>query len=169
VKSQFGQEKIDVDIAIGVVPIVVTATPQRIQVSQPGGIKQITATVENAVVPKLFWDPGPGTWDDGRLEPTNEGGTRPLKLPSDPDLYPFIVDIESLSRKGLRANNQPPRGDTVRVVLVDEIIVSPANACLENGDDEQFTATQADEPASVVWSLESTGNSPANLEPSNQK
>lgn len=163
VAQQFAQEKIDIDIAIGVDPIVVIASPQRVQVSQPGGIAQITATVENAVVPSLFWDPGPGSWDDGGQQPTNEGGTRPLKLPSDPDLYPFTVEIESLSRKGLRADNQPPRRDTVRVVLVDEIVVSPANACLENGDSEQFTATQADEPASVVWSLESTGNSPANL------
>lgn len=163
IAARFGQEKIDIDIPIGVDPIEVTVSPSPVQVTQPGEVKMITATIENAVSTGLFWDPGAGTWDDGLQQPTNDGGTRPLRTPGDPDAYPFIVEVESLSRSGLRADNSPPRRDAVLVRLIDEIIVSPANACLEPGDPEQFTATQGDAPAEVTWSLESTGNSPSNL------
>lgn len=163
IAAKFGQEQIDIDIPVGVDAIEVTALPTRIQVTQPGEVRSITTTIENAVSTGLFWDPGPGSWDDGMLQPTNGSASRPLKTPANSEAFPFTVEIESLSRNGLRADNNPPRRDTVRVTLVDEIIVSPANACLEPGDPEQFTATQGDAPAAVTWSLESTGNSPSNL------
>lgn len=163
IPSKFGQESIDVDIAIGVDPIVVTAAPGRIQVGEPGEIVSITAAIENAVNTSLFWDPGVGTWDDAQGEPTNDGGTRPLRTPQEEGAYPFDVAIESLSRSGLRADNQPVRQAAVRIVLDDEIVVSPANACLDPSESEEFSTTHADRPAAVTWSLEDLDGNPSSF------
>ena len=73
------------------------------------------------------------------------------------------MTIESLSRGGLRADNQPVRQAVVRIALDDEVIVSPANACLDPSESEEFSATQADRPAAVTWSLEDLDGNPSSF------
>lgn len=161
--DKFGQETIDQDFPIGVDPIVVNATPSEIVLETPGETVTITASLQYADDEKLFWDPGAGTWDDGLLQITNEAGTRPLKTPSDRGAYPFVVTIESFSRKGLRASGTPVRETFVTIRVDEPITVTPANACVENGESESFQALQDEEPADVTWSLESPAGGPSSL------
>jgi hypothetical protein len=162
IPSKFGQETIDVDFPIGVDVIEVTASPRIIDVQEPGEIVNITASIDNALVPSLFWDPGRGTWDDGMGPGTNEPGTRPLRTPTNPDDYPFVVTIESASRRGLRASGEPVRGDQV-VVRYSKLVVSPGSACVRSGESEQFSATLDGQPAEVIWSLEDEDGQPSTL------
>ncbi|MFP4207116.1 MAG: hypothetical protein ACLFSC_00550 [Wenzhouxiangella sp.] len=162
IPSKFGQETIDVDFPIGVDLIEVTATPRIIEVETPGEVVNITATIDNAVVPTLFWDPGQGTWDDGQGIGTNEPATRPLRTPTNPDDYPFYVTVESASRRGLRASGEPVRSDQA-LVRFSKLVVSPGSACVKNGESESFSATLDGMPAEVIWSLEDSEGQPSTL------
>ncbi|RKZ12422.1 hypothetical protein DRQ32_03770 [bacterium] len=163
IRSQFGQEYISVDKAVEVEAIIVTASPTRIPVRKPGEEVQITVTLKNAEVMSLFWDAPGGEWKDGMGGFTNEPGTRPLRTPPGRDDYPFLVTIESFSRQGIRESGTPKRQAFVTVTLDEDIVVSPPNPCLQNNEREQFTATQGDEPADVIWSLETPEGGPSSL------
>jgi len=161
--QMFGQESIDIDYAIGVDAIEVVPSPSQIVLETPGETVDLTVTLRHAEDTSLFWDPGAGEWDDGLLEFTNEPKPRRLKTPQTRDAYPFTVTIESMSRKGLRASGEPSREGFVVVRLDDPIVVTPANACVGNGESESFQALQSDEPASVNWSLEGLGGGPSSF------
>ncbi len=156
VSSQFGFRTISGEQAIETRVIRVVATPSDIVVENAGDLVAITTTIENANNERLYWDNTQGTWEDGGTQPTNGPGTRTLRTPVNENLYPFLVSVESLSRDGLRASNDPPRMDIVTVRLLQgRITVDPGYACVANGESRQFSATvEGLQNTAVTWSLE---------------
>ena len=156
VSSQFGYRTISAELGIETRVIQVIASPSDIVVENAGDLVAITATIENAANERLYWDNEQGTWEDGGTQPTNGPGTRSLRTPANEDLYPFLVAVESLSRDGLRAGNDPPRVDIVTVRLQQgRVTVAPGYACVANGESRQFTATvEGLQNTAVTWSLE---------------
>ncbi len=158
--SQFAGQEIHTDLPLNTRAINVDVSPTDILVSAPGDTVQITAAIANANNESLEWINQQGTWLDGLSSATNDGRTRPLKTPTEENDFPFLVTVESMSRDGLRATGIPPRLGIVTVRLVEqEILVSPAGVCIENGDPQVYSATLDGEDVDVVWSLEdpSTG------------
>jgi hypothetical protein len=155
VPSQFGYRHIEGEQSIEVRAILVVATPEVVYVQNAGDLVAITTTIENANDERLYWDNQQGIWDDGIAQATNGPGTRPLLTPVDEGLYPFLVTVESLSRDGLRADNNPPRVDVVTVRLQQaRVLVDPGYACVLNGETRAFSATvEGLQNTAVTWSL----------------
>lgn len=149
----FGGRSITGEVRVPTVAIDVTVTAVPIEVTNPGDVVSITAEIDNAVVETLAWLPEQGEWQDGLLGDTNGPSTRPLKTPTDPDLYPFKVEVESTSRQGLRANASVDdrRFDFVEIKL-SPIVVTPDPGSVEVGKELTFTATDRDgDPVDVNW------------------
>ncbi len=156
VSEQFGWRTIAAQLPIETRAIRVTVTPDVIYVDTPGEVVQVTAAIENADNESLYWTADKGTWNDGHGEPTNGPSTRPLLTPTAEADYPFVVTVESLSRQGLRAANDPPRVDTAVVRLRSgAITVTPGYACVASGESRTFVATvEGLDNTDVTWSLE---------------
>jgi hypothetical protein len=143
--------------------IMVNVLPDDYTVETPGEIVNLTATIENAELETLYWDPGKGSWNDGIGLETNGPTTRPLATPTSEEDYPFQVTVESTSRRGIRADGVPARYKIVTIRYQNvEVRVSPPGGCVENGKPEQFSATVlgTDDPT-VTWTLENEDGSPS--------
>ncbi len=157
VSDQFGFQTISADLPIETKAILVRSTPDVILVRNPGvEVVFITTTIEYADQVTLDWRAEAGSWNDNAGDETNGPKTRPLLTPADEQAYPFDVVVESTSRQGLRASGLPPRRDTVKIRLqTGEIIVSPSEACVPNGETETFIADVLNlDNTAVTWSLE---------------
>lgn len=154
--SRFGWRRISAQEPVRTLAIEVTVTPEVIFVDSPGEVAAVTATIANAENENLWWDPGAGTWADGRGNPTNGPETRGLQTPADANAFPFLISVESISTLGLRADGDPPRIDTAVVRLrQNSITVSPVYACVGPGESREFTAyLDGVETSDVTWSLE---------------
>lgn len=152
IPERFGQRSITHDVVVETKAISVVASPTVINVTEPGDTVNVKATIQFAEVTTLHWAPGPGRWDDGVGEDTNDGRTRSLKTPTSPSDYPFRVVVTSTSRQGLRADGEPERSDFVEVRLVP-IIVTPNPGTVRVKRSLPFAATDRDgNPVEVVWS-----------------
>lgn len=147
------------DAALETEKITVYVSPAVIRVEDPGETVTVMASIQGAEVTSLYWDSGPGSWEDGTGDDTNEGGARPLKTPTNRNLYPFDVEVESTSRQGLRASGEPRRFDYVQIRLDEaSISISPRDTCIQPGDTVQFEAeVEGLEDYEVVWSMNQEG------------
>lgn len=154
--SKFGRREVSLDTPMSVDRIIVAVTPTSYTVDEPGETVMITAAISNADLTTLRWTPQRGSWDDGNLDDTNDGRTRPLITPTNPDDYPFIVSVESLTRNGIRSTGQPPRIGFATIRYQDEVSVQidPQYKCIQPGETLQYTAevTGLDE-YNVIWSV----------------
>lgn len=140
------------DVAVETLRLEVVAMPDEIEVKRAGEVIDVVAEIENADTWDLVWETEQGDWVDGMTQVTDSRETtRRLETPTDKDLYPFSVNIESLSETGLR---KPPRDDrdaTVRITL-QNLIVSPDPGKVLKNNQLQFAATSNDgTPREVTW------------------
>lgn len=154
VPGLFAGQDIHRDEPLETKAITVVVDPSVIRVEEPGETVDLTARIENAEVTSLYWNPGPGTWEDGTGDDTSDGRTRPFKTPSDPGLYPFRVEVESTSGQGLRADGEPRRFDFALIRLDEpELRIAPRDTCIQPGDQVQFrVAVEGVEDYEVIWS-----------------
>lgn len=103
----------------------------------PGSEITLHAEVQNALNKTVEWSADGGTFFDELQNPAI------YTAPDTPGVY--SVTASSRTRNGPRANNDPPRFDTVSVV-VGKLDVSSAPGCVEVGDSFQFVASMGDEP-----------------------
>jgi hypothetical protein len=140
-----------VDIPVETKRLQVVSTPSEIEVKRAGETVEITTELKNADTTTLLWETEQGKWTDGKGEATNDAATRPLETPTNKDLYPFLVVVESMSESGLRENATDVRNDQVLVTL-QKLIVSPDPGSVRKNQQVQFTATDADgTPREVTW------------------
>jgi hypothetical protein len=156
-RDQFSGQSAFTDVAVSTKQIQVLTLPSQVTVKDPGEIVMITTDLFYADTTTLFWDSGPGEWNDGRLQPTNEPETRPLKTPTATSAYPFTVKIASMSTTGLRATATDERSDTVEIKL-QELFVTPDPGRVAVERQLSFEARDRDgKPVAVRW--EATGGS----------
>jgi len=140
-----------VDIPIETRRLQVISTPGDIEVKRAGEIVDITTDLKNADTTTLLWEGEQGKWADGKGEATNDAATRPLETPTNKDLYPFMVVVESTSETGLRKAATDVRNDQVWITLQD-LIVLPDPGKVRKNNPLQFTATDDDgNPRDVTW------------------
>jgi hypothetical protein len=153
VPGLFAGQNIQRDTPIQTKPILVVVEPAVIRVEEPGEVVQITARIRDAEVTSLYWAAQHGTWQDGIGDDTNDGTTRPLETPTQANLYPFRVEVESTSQQGLRASGEPRRYDFTEIRLqTAEIRIAPRDTCIQPGDTVQFRASVVGlEDYEVVW------------------
>lgn len=153
VPGLFAGQNIQRDTPIQTKSILVVVEPAVIRVEEPGEVVQITARIRDAEVTSLHWAAEHGTWQDGIGDDTNDGTTRPLETPLQANLYPFRVEVESTSRKGLRVSGEPRRSDFTEIRLeTPEISIAPRDTCIQPGDTVQFRANVVGlEDYEVVW------------------
>jgi len=153
---KFGGREIHTDVPMLVKKIMVDVTPVDYTVGEPGETVSIEAVISNADLTTLRWTPQWGTWEDGIGDDTNDGRIRPLKTPTDPDAYPFLVTVESLTRNGPRSSGLPPRVGFATIRYQDSlsIRIDPPYACIDPGDTLRFTAQVTGlEEYNVIWSV----------------
>ena len=152
---QFGGREIHIDVPMQVKQIQVLTNPDVIVVENPGESININAEIINADLTTLRWTPERGGWDDGLGSDTNDGRTRSLETPTQPEAYPFLVRIESLTRNGLRESGIPQRIGYVSVRYNDpRIQIDPQYVCISPGERQQFTAEVVGvEDYTVVWNV----------------
>lgn len=147
----FSGQNVSKTFDVDVKPIVVTVNPTEVYVDDPGQMIDIEARIANAELEALFWDAQQGEWADGLGASTNGPMVRPLQTPGDPDAYPFLVVVESLSRYGLREDGDPPRVGIV-IVNLAKFIVTPSPGSVSINTTLQFAAaSRTDPPVEVRW------------------
>lgn len=147
----FSGRSTEVIIPIETKQLRVVATPDRVSVQRPGETVSITTRLDHADTTTLAWHSGPGRWDDGTGDDTNDAGTRPYVTPTDPDAYPFVMEIESTSDTGLRGSATDVRNDTV-VFELAKIVVRPDPGNVEVRKQLEFVATDRNgTPVDVLW------------------
>lgn len=154
--SEFGGRAIEQDLPIEVKTIVVSMTPDEIMVEEPGDVATFTAAIEYAEDETLGWTAAQGSFVDGLGSNTPGGAFRSLQTPTAPELYPFIVVAESMSRQGLRSSGTPTRAGTVTIRLAGPpaIAIVPSHACIQPGETQQFEAHVAGQDEYTLrWSI----------------
>jgi hypothetical protein len=148
---------IQTDIPVETKQLRVIATQRDVVVASPGDGVDITAILQNADTTTLFWNTPKGRWVDGTGADTNDGGTRKLKTPSDPKAYPFVIEVRSTSKTGLRKESTEIRKVTITVKL-QGLFVTPAPGIVLTENRLQFSATDKEgKPRKVTW--KATGGS----------
>ena len=141
----------EVIIPIETKQLRVVSTPETVSVQRPGETVSITTRLDHADTTTLAWHSGSGAWGDGTGDDTNDAGTRPYVTPSDPDDYPYVMEIESTSETGLRAQSTAVRNDTI-VFELAKIVVTPENGSVEVRKQLEFFATDRNgTPVDVLW------------------
>jgi len=139
--SQFAGREVHADVNLVTHPIIIDVTPDVIMVTTPGEVVNLTATIRNAEIKTLLWTAEQGSWDDGIGDDTNGPRTRPLKTPTNPQAYPYLVTVASTSSGGIRASGVPPRVDIATIrYQPGEITVLPNGICIPKGTTKEFTA-----------------------------
>jgi hypothetical protein len=139
------------DVAVETGELYVVGEPIEVKVERAGQDVDISVRLDNADTLTLDWKTEQGSWSDGKGSETNTETTRPLETPTDRDLYPFFVVVESTSETGLRAKPRDTRSAMVKVVLQD-LIVSPNPGSVIKGGQLQFFATDDEgNPREVTW------------------
>lgn len=156
IPARFGQRSIYADVPVATRAIAVTIEPTVIYVPRPGEQVTITATIEHAYDTRLGWYADRGEWANGggAIE-TPEGDTLTFITPESADEFPdggIRIEVESLSRTGLRApDGDPPRYDVVHVQLAP-FTISPDPGRVLTGQQVGFQATDANgQPIEVQW------------------
>lgn len=156
---KFAGNEVSKDLPMQTQQIIVDVSPDEVFVETPGETVQLEASIQNADLPTLLWQPQEGSWGDGIGLETNGPQVRPLITPTDEKAYPFLVVVESLSRQGLRADGEPPRQDIVTIRHeLPEIVVSPSVTCLTPEQQQPYSAALPNgDPIDVTWSVEPPG------------
>lgn len=148
----FSGRSTEVIIPIETKRLGVVSTPETVSVQRPGETVSITTRLDHADTTTLVWHSGPGAWGDGTGDDTNVAGSRPYVTPSDPDDYPYVMEIASTSTTGLRAKATDVRNDTV-VFELAKIVVTPENGNVEVRKQLEYLATDRNgTPVDVLWS-----------------
>lgn len=148
----FSGRSTEVIIPIETKRLQVVATPETVSVQRPGETVSITTRLDHADTTTLVWHSGPGSWGDGTGDDTNDAGARSYVTPSDPDDYPYVMEIASTSTTGLRAKATDVRNDTV-VFELAKIVVTPENGSVEVRKQLSYFATDRNgTPVDVLWS-----------------
>ncbi|NOX30667.1 MAG: hypothetical protein GXP35_11580 [Actinobacteria bacterium] len=156
--NRFGGAYIVGDVPISTEEIVVRTGQNILSVTQPGLPLPVTVDLRWAETKTLEWKTDKGEWADGLGNENDGPGTRVLTTPTDPDDYPFDIEIESTTKTGLRSKpGVPRRYDFVEVHLAP-IIVLPNPGSVFVRKELPFTATDRDgNPVDMIWTA--TGGS----------
>lgn len=156
IPAKFGQRSIYADVPVATRAIAVSIEPDVIYVPRPGEQVTITATIEHAYDTRLGWYADRGEWANGggAIE-TPDSDTLTLFTPESADEFPdggIRIEVESLSRTGLRApDGDPPRYDVVHIQLAP-FTISPDPGRVLTGQQVGFQATDANgQPIGVQW------------------
>lgn len=156
--NRFGGAYIAGDVPISTEEIVVRTGQNILWVTQPGAPLPVTVDLRWAETQTLEWKTDKGEWADGLGIETNGLGTRSLTTPTDPDDYPFNIEIESTTKTGLRSKPDVPRRYDFVEVRLAPIIVLPNPGSVFVRKELPFTATDRDgNPVDVIWTA--TGGS----------
>ena len=131
------------------------------------------AEVEGATDEEVDWEferisgpavPWPDPWgpDNNQIAFDISG----IDFPED-DRGEYVIEAESATRDGLRADGEPPRTDRVTVLVTDEeeeeadLVVEPNPGCLELDDSHQLTARSDGQEIGfdeLTWRIEGEGD-----------
>lgn len=162
IPSKFGQRSVYTDVPVTTHAIDVVIDPDVIYVSRPGESVPITATIEHAHTTKLGWYADRGEWAEGGSAAETDGSaTLTLVTPISAEEFPdegIRIEVESLSRTGLRApDGDPPRYDVVYIKLAPFTISPDPGRVLIDGQLALHATDANGKPIEVEWSA--TGGS----------
>ena len=150
---RFGGATINGDVPISTEAIEVSTSPDVLWVTNAGETVGVITDIDHAVDTELSWVTEKGRWTDSPDAATPGAATRPLQTPTNPQDYPFRVEVDATSKGGLRALPGAPRRYDFLEVKLAPIIVTPNPGSVQTSKTLGFTATDREgELIDVTWS-----------------
>ena len=115
---------------------------QRERTALPGDLVQFEGNIDFAHDTRARWLTSPGAEVITSEEPTPGYHLAQIRTPSDPDLFPVYVMLQSRSDRGLRTPLcEPQPRNTIGVIRNDEhLSIDPKFKCIGEGGELQFEA-----------------------------